>query len=188
MASDLVNLNVEECCIVTFLVKEKFFISSNKLKMKFILQLCLCFRLMTLWLQRSWLFLWKAQEMTVEGAIAFLKECGMKLMEVSNKGILAIFEILHNILHERQLDKRVSSLLTSIFIENAHPTSKVETSKKEEHLTKDVRWRNMLPPSSGLESVGICFALQQGCMEYGHPDPWKELRKWSLIWASGKVI
>jgi len=47
---------------------------------------------------------------SVEVAIAFLKECGMKLMEVSNKGMLAIFETLRNILHEGHLDKRVSSL------------------------------------------------------------------------------
>ncbi|PSN47549.1 Pre-mRNA-splicing factor CWC22 [Blattella germanica] len=44
---------------------------------------------------------------SVEVAIAFLKECGMKLMEVSNKGVHAIFEMLRNILHEGQLDKRV---------------------------------------------------------------------------------
>jgi hypothetical protein len=47
---------------------------------------------------------------SVEVAIAFLKECGMKLMEVSNKGMLAIFETLRNILHEGHLDKRVSSI------------------------------------------------------------------------------
>jgi pre-mRNA-splicing factor CWC22 len=57
-----------------------------------------------------------------EVAIAFLKECGMKLMEVSNKGILVIFEKLRNILHEGQLDKRVSSVLIYIFIKSAHPT------------------------------------------------------------------
>ncbi|PNF32993.1 hypothetical protein B7P43_G16499 [Cryptotermes secundus] len=52
---------------------------------------------------------------SVEVAIAFLKECGMKLMEVSNKGILAIFEMLRNILHEGQLDKRVQYMIEVIF-------------------------------------------------------------------------
>lgn len=47
---------------------------------------------------------------SVEVTIAFLKECGMNLMEVSNKGILAIFETLCNVLHEGHLDKRVSSM------------------------------------------------------------------------------
>nr|CAD7606483.1 unnamed protein product [Timema genevievae] len=52
---------------------------------------------------------------SVEVAIAFLKECGMKLMEVSNKGIHAIFEMLRNILHEGQLDKRVQYMIEVIF-------------------------------------------------------------------------
>ncbi|XP_069668734.1 pre-mRNA-splicing factor CWC22 homolog isoform X2 [Periplaneta americana] len=52
---------------------------------------------------------------SVEVAIAFLKECGMKLMEVSNKGLHAIFEMLRNILHEGQLDKRVQYMIEVIF-------------------------------------------------------------------------
>lgn len=52
---------------------------------------------------------------SVEVAIAFLKECGMKLMEVSNKGVHAIFEMLRNILHEGQLDKRVQYMIEVIF-------------------------------------------------------------------------
>lgn len=45
---------------------------------------------------------------SVEVAIAFLKECGMKLSEVSKKGMAAIFDMLRNILHEGNLEKRVS--------------------------------------------------------------------------------
>lgn len=45
---------------------------------------------------------------SVEVAIAFLKECGMKLTEVSSKGMMAIFDMLRNILHEGSLEKRVS--------------------------------------------------------------------------------
>lgn len=52
---------------------------------------------------------------SVEVAIAFLKECGMKLMEVTNKGMLAIFETLRNILHEGHLDKRVQYMIEVIF-------------------------------------------------------------------------
>ena len=44
---------------------------------------------------------------SIEVAIAVLKESGMKLTQVSRKGIEAIFEMLRNILHEGQLDKRV---------------------------------------------------------------------------------
>ncbi|XP_063230054.1 pre-mRNA-splicing factor CWC22 homolog [Bacillus rossius redtenbacheri] len=52
---------------------------------------------------------------SVEVAIAFLKECGMKLLEVSNKGVTAIFEMLRNILHEGHLDKRVQYMIEVIF-------------------------------------------------------------------------
>lgn len=52
---------------------------------------------------------------SVEVAIAFLKECGQKLTEVSTKGINAIFEMLRNILHEGQLDKRVQYMIEVMF-------------------------------------------------------------------------
>lgn len=43
---------------------------------------------------------------SIEVAIAFLKECGMKLTEVSSKGVDAIIEMLRNVLHERASDSR----------------------------------------------------------------------------------
>uniref|UniRef100_A0A4W3IV19 Pre-mRNA-splicing factor CWC22 homolog n=1 Tax=Callorhinchus milii TaxID=7868 RepID=A0A4W3IV19_CALMI len=52
---------------------------------------------------------------SVEVAIAFLKECGMKLTEVSPRGINAIFERLRNILHESQIDKRVQYMIEVMF-------------------------------------------------------------------------
>lgn len=52
---------------------------------------------------------------SVEVAIAFLKECGQKLTEVSVKGVHAIFEMLKNILHEGKLEKRVQYMIEVIF-------------------------------------------------------------------------
>lgn len=52
---------------------------------------------------------------SVEVAIAFLKECGQKLTEVSSKGINAIFEMLRNILHEGQLEKRIQYMIEVMF-------------------------------------------------------------------------
>lgn len=46
-------------------------------------------------------------EDSIEVAIAVLKEVGMKLTQICKKGIESIFEILRNILHEGNLDKRV---------------------------------------------------------------------------------
>lgn len=52
---------------------------------------------------------------SVEVAIAFLKECGQKLTEVSGKGVVAIFEMLKNILHEGKLEKRVQYMIEVVF-------------------------------------------------------------------------
>lgn len=52
---------------------------------------------------------------SVEVAIAFLKECGMKLQEVSSKGVNAIFEMLKNILHEGKLEKRIQYMIEVVF-------------------------------------------------------------------------
>lgn len=52
---------------------------------------------------------------SVEVAIAFLKESGQKLTEVSSKGVNAIFGMLRNILHEGQLDKRVQYMIEVMF-------------------------------------------------------------------------
>lgn len=52
---------------------------------------------------------------SVEVAIAFLKECGQKLTEVSGKGVNAIFEMLKNILHEGRLEKRVQYMIEVVF-------------------------------------------------------------------------
>ena len=52
---------------------------------------------------------------SVEVAIAFLKECGQKLTEVTGKGVNAIFEMLKNILHEGKLEQRVQYMIEVIF-------------------------------------------------------------------------
>ncbi|KAJ8930383.1 hypothetical protein NQ314_016810 [Rhamnusium bicolor] len=52
---------------------------------------------------------------SVEVAISFLKECGQKLTEVSSRGINAIFEMLRNILHEGQLEKRIQYMIEVMF-------------------------------------------------------------------------
>ncbi|XP_060523555.1 pre-mRNA-splicing factor CWC22 homolog [Cylas formicarius] len=52
---------------------------------------------------------------SVEVAIAFLKECGQKLSEVSSRGINAIFEMLRNILHEGKLEKRIQYMIEVMF-------------------------------------------------------------------------
>ena len=54
-------------------------------------------------------------EDSVEVAIAFLKEVGARLDEVSPKGAIAIFERLRHVLHEANLDKRVQYMIEVMF-------------------------------------------------------------------------
>uniref|UniRef100_A0A1A8EV70 Pre-mRNA-splicing factor CWC22 homolog n=2 Tax=Nothobranchius korthausae TaxID=1143690 RepID=A0A1A8EV70_9TELE len=68
----------------------------------------LCLEMLTLLLERP-------TDDSVEVAISFLKECGLKLTEVSPRGINAIFERLRNILHESSIDKRVQYMIEVMF-------------------------------------------------------------------------
>ncbi|XP_054166466.1 pre-mRNA-splicing factor CWC22 homolog [Oppia nitens] len=61
------------------------------------------------------LLLENATNDSVEVAIAFLRECGSKLEELSRRGISAIFDRLRFILHEGQLDKRVQYMIEVMF-------------------------------------------------------------------------
>uniref|UniRef100_A0A8C9RHC6 Pre-mRNA-splicing factor CWC22 homolog n=1 Tax=Scleropages formosus TaxID=113540 RepID=A0A8C9RHC6_SCLFO len=68
----------------------------------------LCLEMLTLLLERP-------TDDSVEVAISFLKECGLKLTEVSPRGINAIFERLRNVLHESEIDKRVQYMIEVMF-------------------------------------------------------------------------
>uniref|UniRef100_A0A8C7F3K7 Pre-mRNA-splicing factor CWC22 homolog n=1 Tax=Oncorhynchus kisutch TaxID=8019 RepID=A0A8C7F3K7_ONCKI len=68
----------------------------------------LCLEMLTLLLERP-------TDDSVEVSISFLKECGLKLTEVSPRGINAIFERLRNILHESEIDKRVQYMIEVMF-------------------------------------------------------------------------
>lgn len=52
---------------------------------------------------------------SVEVAIGFLKEAGLKLTQLSPRGVHAIFERLRNILHEGDLDMRVQYMIEVMF-------------------------------------------------------------------------
>ncbi|CAI9581723.1 unnamed protein product, partial [Staurois parvus] len=52
---------------------------------------------------------------SVEVSIGFIKESGLKLTQVSPRGINAIFERMRNILHESEIDKRVQYMIEVLF-------------------------------------------------------------------------
>ncbi|XP_008119352.2 pre-mRNA-splicing factor CWC22 homolog isoform X2 [Anolis carolinensis] len=68
----------------------------------------LCLEMLTLLLERP-------TDDSVEVAIGFLKECGLKLTEVSPRGVNAIFDRLRHILHESETDKRVQYMIEVMF-------------------------------------------------------------------------
>ncbi|XP_056670785.1 pre-mRNA-splicing factor CWC22 homolog [Monodelphis domestica] len=68
----------------------------------------LCLEMLTLLLERP-------TDDSVEIAIGLLKECGLKLTEVSPRGIHAVFERLRNILHSSEIDKRVQYMIEVMF-------------------------------------------------------------------------
>uniref|UniRef100_A0A915B042 MI domain-containing protein n=1 Tax=Parascaris univalens TaxID=6257 RepID=A0A915B042_PARUN len=52
---------------------------------------------------------------SVEVTVAFLKECGAKLTELSPRGVNSIFDRLRSILSEAEIDKRVQYMIEVIF-------------------------------------------------------------------------
>ncbi|XP_074856940.1 pre-mRNA-splicing factor CWC22 homolog [Carettochelys insculpta] len=68
----------------------------------------LCLEMLTLLLERP-------TDDSIEVAIGFLKECGLKLTEVSPRGINAIFDRLRHILHESKIDVRVQYMIEVMF-------------------------------------------------------------------------
>ena len=52
---------------------------------------------------------------SVEVAVGFIKEVGLKLTEVSPRALSAIFERLRNILHEASIDKRTQYMIEVLF-------------------------------------------------------------------------
>ena len=52
---------------------------------------------------------------SVEVAIAFVKECGFTLQELTPQGLHGIFERFRGILHEGEIDKRVQFMIEGLF-------------------------------------------------------------------------
>jgi pre-mRNA-splicing factor CWC22 len=66
-------------------------------------------------LQLLTLLLEQPTDDSVEVAVAFVKECGNMLSELSPQGLYAVFERLRGILHEGDIDKRVQYMIEALF-------------------------------------------------------------------------
>ncbi|XP_003487916.2 pre-mRNA-splicing factor CWC22 homolog [Bombus impatiens] len=115
---------------------------------------------------------------SVEVAIAFLKECGMKLTEVSRKGIEAIFEMLRNILHEGQLDKRVQYMIEVIFQVRKDGFKDHEAVPEELDLVEEEnQFTHLITLDEATDSQDILNVFKFDAEYINNEDKYKELSK-----------
>uniref|UniRef100_A0A674D3V2 Pre-mRNA-splicing factor CWC22 homolog n=1 Tax=Salmo trutta TaxID=8032 RepID=A0A674D3V2_SALTR len=121
----------------------------------------LCLEMLTLLLERP-------TDDSVEVSISFLKECGLKLTEVSPRGINAIFERLRNILHESEIDKRVQYMIEVMFAIRKdgfkdHPIvpEGLDLVEEEDQFT------HMLPLEDDYNQEDILKILDEGSSDSG---------------------
>uniref|UniRef100_A0AAY4EVT6 Pre-mRNA-splicing factor CWC22 homolog n=1 Tax=Denticeps clupeoides TaxID=299321 RepID=A0AAY4EVT6_9TELE len=119
----------------------------------------LCLEMLTLLLERP-------TDDSVEVTISFLKECGLKLTEVSPRGINAIFERLRNILHESEIDKRVQYMIEVMFAIRKdgfkdHPIipEGLDLVEEEDQFTHLLPLEDDYNQEDVLKARGILFSL-----------------------------
>ncbi|XP_076749922.1 pre-mRNA-splicing factor nucampholin [Xylocopa sonorina] len=115
---------------------------------------------------------------SVEVAIAFLKECGMKLTEVSRKGIEAIFEMLRNILHEGQLDKRVQYMIEVMFQVRKDGFKDHEAVPEELDLVEEEnQFTHLVTLDEATDSQDILNVFKFDTEYVNNEDKYKQLSK-----------
>uniref|UniRef100_A0A8C1B580 Pre-mRNA-splicing factor CWC22 homolog n=2 Tax=Cyprinus carpio TaxID=7962 RepID=A0A8C1B580_CYPCA len=142
----------------------------------------LCLEMLTLLLERP-------TDDSVEVAISFLKDCGLKLTEVSPRGINAIFERLRNILHESEIDKRVQYMIEVMFAIRKdgfkdHPIipEGLDLVEEEDQFT------HMLPLEDDYNTEDILnvFKLDPNFLE--NEEKYKAIKRGDTLDAEGDVF
>ncbi|KAK0404179.1 hypothetical protein QR680_017326 [Steinernema hermaphroditum] len=94
---------------------------------------------------------------SIEVAIAFLKECGAKLSDISPKGLNSVFDRLRSILNEADIDNRVQYMIESIFHIRkdkfrAYPAliEELDLIDEEDQVTHVVNLEDSQDPENGL--------------------------------------
>ncbi|XP_021934134.1 pre-mRNA-splicing factor CWC22 homolog [Zootermopsis nevadensis] len=115
---------------------------------------------------------------SVEIAIAFLKECGMKLIEVSKKGMDAMFEIVRHILNEGQLDKRVQYMTEVIFQVRKDKFRGHEAVMKELDLVEEQdQFTHLITLDDAKDSEDILNVFKFDAEYEANEDKYSSLRK-----------
>uniref|UniRef100_A0A8C9TNS1 Pre-mRNA-splicing factor CWC22 homolog n=2 Tax=Scleropages formosus TaxID=113540 RepID=A0A8C9TNS1_SCLFO len=134
----------------------------------------LCLEMLTLLLERP-------TDDSVEVAISFLKECGLKLTEVSPRGINAIFERLRNVLHESEIDKRVQYMIEVMFAIRKdgfkdHPV----ISEGLDLVEEDDQFTHMLPLEDDYNPEDVLNVFKMDTDFLGNEEKYKEIKKGKL--------
>uniref|UniRef100_A0A8C7SNV7 Pre-mRNA-splicing factor CWC22 homolog n=1 Tax=Oncorhynchus mykiss TaxID=8022 RepID=A0A8C7SNV7_ONCMY len=144
----------------------------------------LCLEMLTLLLERP-------TDDSVEVSISFLKECGLKLTEVSPRGINAIFERLRNILHESEIDKRVQYMIEVMFAIRKdgfkdHPIvpEGLDLVEEEDQFT------HMLPLEDDYNQEDILNVFKMDTDFLENEEKYKAIKKGELLdgWITMPII
>ncbi|KAK2722072.1 pre-mRNA-splicing factor CWC22 homolog [Artemia franciscana] len=107
------------------------------------------------------LLLEKPTDDSVEIAIGLLKEVGMKLSEVSPRGLNAVFESLRHVLNESMLDKRVQYMIEVMFQvrkdgfkDNPSVVEELDLVEEEDQMTHIISLEEV-PPGCGEDTLNI---------------------------------
>ena len=102
----------------------------------------------------------------------------MKLTEVSRKGIEAIFEMLRNILHEGQLDKRVQYMIEVIFQVRKDGFKDHEAVPEELDLVEEEnQFTHLITLDEATDSQDILNVFKFDAEYINNEDKYKELSK-----------
>ncbi|VDN04481.1 unnamed protein product [Thelazia callipaeda] len=94
---------------------------------------------------------------SVEVTVAFLKECGAKLAEISPRGLNAVFDRLRSILSDSDIDKRIQYMIEVIFHIRkdkfqAYPAliSELDLIEEDDQITHTITLEDPLMPENEL--------------------------------------
>eukprot|EP00794_Sanderia_malayensis_P017424 gene17424-19168_t len=124
------------------------------------------------------LLLQKPNDDSVEVAVAFLKDVGQKLTEVSPRGLNAVFERLRNVLNEGTIDKRTQYMLEVMFAIRKdgfkdHPAvlGELDLVEEEDQITHLLR----LDDDGPVDDVLNVFKYDEDYLE--NEEKYKQIKK-----------
>ncbi|XP_067952222.1 pre-mRNA-splicing factor CWC22 homolog [Watersipora subatra] len=124
------------------------------------------------------LLLEKASDDSVEIAVGFLKEVGMKLTDVSPRGINAIFDRMRNVLHEAKVELRVQYMIEVMFQvrkdkfkDHASVIEQLELVDEEEQFTHSISLDEV---TNGQDLLNV-FKVDPDFME--NEQKYKDIKK-----------